>query len=304
MSISQQPSESEIQPIAFIAQLRQQALKMRHIDEIFAWMSGAMVYQWQIPVVQFWAPQAYATGQFRLELRVSTSRDPSLPATVHANQQIADVIKRLLQEKRGIAPLPIASVFPPSQVAALAHYGLHYWAGYFTSKELWLPPRQDATAEKIATPLTMMIALFLQQPPAERLGRAVDFIFQHSLPLAAELGLVTPSQSPAPQNIPSGVFPQQAQLDLSALIPHRSESIEEIKTGNPFANATVLPDKKTRQLYSLINDQRDVATLARLTGLDQKEVEEAIRLLLERGKIQLYDLEGKHIETSPFLKPS
>jgi hypothetical protein len=291
-----------IQPIALVSQLRRQVLQMQSIDEVFSWLSHTMVHQWHIPLVQFWATQAYRTGQIRLELRTVASEDSSLPAAVHINQQVADVVQRLLQERRGVSPLPATNVFPSSQVEALAHYNLHYWAGYFLGNDLLLPPKKEAAGEKIPTPMSMIISLFLQHPPSERLGRALDFTFRHSLLAATSRGFLTTSPDQISSDISAESVSQHIQPALSTLIPHRSESIEAMRAGNPFANATILPDKNTRRLYSLVNGYRDVATLARLADLDQKEMEEAIRLLLQQEKIELHDFKGNSIDASLVFK--
>ena len=299
MSLTPQHPRSGIQPIALVSQLRQQVPKMQHIDEMFLWMSHAMVHQWQIPLVQFWTTQAYKTGQLRLELRTVACQDSSLPTPVHANQQIANVVKRLLREKQGTTPLQTASVFSPSQAEILARYGLHYWAGYFIANTGLLPPQKEASVEQVATPLSMVISLFLQHPPSERLSRAIDFTLQHGLLVAASRGFLTTS----PGTIQADIFSAGSrQPILSTLVPRRSEKIEEITTVNPFANATILPNKQTRQLYSLVNGQRNVATLAQLANLDQEVVKEVLRFLLQQEKIQLYDEKGNSIDAAFILK--
>lgn len=302
MPFTPEPLEYGMQPIALVSQLRRQVLQMHSIDEVFSWMSHTMVHQWHIPLVQFWAAQAYRTGQTRLELRTVASEDPSLPAAIHSNQQVADVVQRLLQERRGVFPLPAANVFSSSQVRALAHYNLHYWAGYFLKNDLLLPPKKEATEEKIPTPVSMIISLFLQYLPSERLGRALDFTFRHSLLAATSRGFLMTSPDRTSSDIAAKRVSQHIQPTLSTLIPHRSESIEAMRAGNPFANASILPDKNTRRLYSLVNGHRDVATLARLADLDQKETEEAIRLLLQQEKIELHDFKGISIDASLVLK--
>jgi hypothetical protein len=302
MPFTPEPPGYGMQPIALVSQLRRQVLQMHSIDEVFSWLSHTMVHQWHIPLVQFWAAQAYRTGQIRLELRTVASEDPSLPAAIHVNQQVVDVIQRLLQERRGVSPLPATNVFSPSQVEALAHYNLHYWAGYFIGNDLLLPPKKEAAGERISTPISMIISLFLQNLPSERLGRALDFTFRHSLLAATSQGFLTTSPARTSSDIPAESVSQHIQPTLATLIPHRSESIEAMRAGNPFANATILPDKNTRRLYSLVNGHRDVATLAHLADLQQKEMEEAIRLLLQQEKIELHDFKGNSIDASLVLK--
>lgn len=294
-TIPNQPGHGS-QPIALVSQLRQQAPQMHDIDEMFSWMSRAMVNQWHIPLIQFWSLQTSTTGQSRVELRTVASQDSSLPSSVHANQQVADVVKRLLWEQRGVSPLPTISVFPSSYVGLLARHNIHYWGGYFIKDNVLLPPR-EAAAEKVATPLSMVITLFLQNPPSERLGRAIDFAFQQGFRVAVNRGFFGTIEPVKPDGVPASSH-QQQQLALSSLVPQRTQSIEEFQTGNPFVNATIIPDKRARQIYSLINGQRDVATLARLANLDQKEVGEALHLLLQNEKIQLQDSKGTPIDAA------
>ncbi len=305
MSSTPQQPRIGMQPIALVSQFRQQVLKMQHIDDVLLWMSHTMVNQWQLPLIQLWATQAYASGDLQLELRTVARQNPALPFKVHANQQVADVVKHLLREKRSVVPQPTANIFSSSQVEALAHYGLHYWAGYFVGNTQLLPPRKEAAREKIATPLCMLVSLFLAQPPSERLGRAINFTFQHGFVVAANYGLLTtPSDLVKPDVSVEESTLQHVQPDIATLIPHRAESIEEIRTGNPFANATILPDKKTRQVYSFVNDQRNIATIARLAKLDEKELVDVIRLLLQQQKIQLHDQGGNSINASLILEHS
>ena len=281
------------QPIALVSQLRQQALQMQHIDEMFAWMSHTMMTQWQIPLIQFWAAQAYSTGPLRAELRTVASRNPAFPSSLHANQQVADAVKRILAAKQGFFPRPTKGVFSPSYVEHFARYNIRYWGGYFISDNVLLPPKREAEEEKVATPLSMVITLFLQNPPSERLGRAMDFAFQQGFRVAADKGLFSPPASLHTEVHTESLQTKTTALDLSAFVPRRTQNIEEIQSGNPFTYATVIPDRKARrQIYSLVNGQRNVAAIARMANLDLKEVEEALRLLIKQEQISLQDGEG------------
>ncbi len=200
---------------------------------------------------------------------------------------MVDAVKRILAAKQGFFPRPTEGVFSPSYGEHFARYNIRYWGGYFISDNVLLPPKKGAEQEKVATPLNMVIALFLQNPPSERLGRAMDFAFQQGFRVAADKGLFSP---PAP--LPAEIHTESLQtettaLDLSMFVPRRTQSIEEIQSGNPFAYATVIPDRKARQIYSLVNGQRNVATIARMANMDVKEVEEALRLLVKQGQISL-----------------
>ena len=297
MSFTPSQQGNGSRPIALVSQLRQQALHMQHIDEMFLWLSRAMVSQWQVPLVQFWAMQADTAGQYHVELRALASQDPSLPSSAHVNQPVADLVKQLLREQRGVSPLPVTTLFSSSHASLLARHNIHYWGGYFLREHVMLPPKKGATRATIATPLNMITTLFLQDPPSERLGRALHFVFQQGLRIAASQELFSASTSMHTHDFVEKA-PQQTDLDLSTLRPQRTQRIEEIQAGNPFANATIIPDKKARHMYSFINGQRDVATLIRLTNLEQKEAVEALHLLLQQEKIQLQDAEGNAIEAS------
>ncbi len=291
-SMSSIPPQAGIgsQPIALVSQLRQQVPQMQHIDEMFAWMAHALMTQWQIPLIQFWAAQAHSTGQPQAELRAVASRNAALPSSLHTNAQVTDAVKRILGAKQGFFPRPTDGIFSRSYVEHFARYNISYWGGYFISDNVLLPPKKDAEPEKVATPLNMVIALFLQNPPQDKLGRAMDYIFQHSFRVAVDKGLFNPQAAPR-KEVHTETLQRQTTtaLDLSSFVPHRTQNIEEIQTGNPFAYATIIPDRKARQIYSLINGQRNVATLARMANLDVKEVEEALRLLIQQGKISLQD---------------
>src|SRR5690242_3373613 len=109
------PPEERRQPIALVARLMQDAPNMRHVDEVFLWLSQTIAKHLDITVVQFWTTQLDSNGQFHAALRALASQHQALPQPVHLNQHMALVMRQRLLEKRSSASLPVENVFPASQ---------------------------------------------------------------------------------------------------------------------------------------------------------------------------------------------
>src|SRR5258708_4603986 len=123
------------QPIALIPQLMQQTANMQHVDEIFAWLTNAIVQNWNISVAQFWAVQAYDLGQAQTEIRAASSQTNSIPQQLHINQQVVTIITQLLQERRSAAPL-ILTNFSSTQASILAQHGMMNWTCHYLNKDI------------------------------------------------------------------------------------------------------------------------------------------------------------------------
>lgn len=285
-----------MQPVVLTQQLMQQVAKMQHVDEIFLWLAQTISTRLNIPVVQFWATQAYSSAQPRTELRAQVTQNSAWPQQVYVNRQVATVVERLMREQRNCAPLPVEDVFSPSHAQALAQYTLHYWAGYFLEIDALLPPPGDAPpVGKVATPLNMLVSLFTVQSLSPRLLRAATFLSEQALRIAVSRGFLAPLPQSATTSASGKAQPLPQFIDL---VPHRLQKTEEALADSPFSRAAIIPDREARRLYSFIDGRKTIAHLAQLMGQDQKSIVEVLRYLFQNGQIQLYTQAGDVVEDS------
>ena len=298
---SRSPRESA-QSIALIAQFMQSSTNMSHVDEVFLWLSRAMVQHLGISVVQFWASQRYSDGRSQIELRAAASLNPLLSQQMGSKELVGGVVERLLVEKRNCTSLPVERIFPSLRVPLLRKYELRYWAGYFLEHQALLPPAMSTTAAgKSATPLNMIISIFTRDPLSPSLQRAVSFVTEQALRIIVNQGILS-APLPVPPT-PVDYAGRSAVVSLAALIPHRMQRVEDFQAANPFANASIIADKNARRLFGFVDGQRNIATLSQLSQFDQKQLTDALRYLLQHQHIHLCNSEGKIIEDISFLLP-
>lgn len=286
-------------PVALIVDLMQQTKNMQHVDEVLLWLSDAMVRYLNISVVQFWISQQYDTGQAQAELRASASLHRSLPQQVHVNAQIAAMVERLLREQHGTMPLLVTNVFPSPQASLLSQYRLYYWSGYFVKSDLFVPyATGKSTQGKISTPLRMVVSFFTEYAPSQHLLRATDFVLKQSITIITDRKFLS-SMPFAASDLSYAKPPlQQARLTFSDMIPYRTQNIEQLQASNPLASALIIPERDARRLYSLVDGQKSVVELAKLTHLDTQDMINALLYLVQQRHIRLCDPEGKPIESS------
>ena len=288
--------EERTQPIVLIAQLLQETTHMRQANEVFSWLAQAMTQRWHIPVVQLWTPQNYRMGHVQTELQATASQRPALPQQVHMNRQTAAIVEHFLREQKSSLPLPVTSVFPAPQAQALARYRLHYWAGYFLKNEnLSLPASDEARTDKVATPLSILATFFTQSIPSPRLLRSIGFLTDQAVRIAIQRGFLTPKSATSSLSKLS-----RRALSLNDLIPQNTQDLAQFQAQNPFSHAVIIPDRKARHLYAAIDGKKNVAQLAQLGHLDQKEISEALHYLFDLQQIRFHTPEGEIIDGSPF----
>jgi hypothetical protein len=83
----------------------------------------------------------------------------------------------------------------------------------------------------------------------------------------------------------------------SELIAHRIDD----PMSNPISAATALPEDQMRRVYTVINDKRNIAELARLSRLDLREVFLIVRKLAAIQRIQIHDPTGRRVEDLSIL---
>ena len=222
---------------------------------------------------------------------------------MHLNNQVLDMVERLFHTRRSVRSLPIQGLFSPLQVSLFTVYDLHYWAGYFLDSDaLFTPTRAAAVSKPIATSFTVIVSLFTEVPLSADQTRAIHFILKQAMRIIVHRKLLT-IQKPLETARPNPA--KSASIVLADIIPTRSQDVKQLQAANPFANASIIADRKARRLYSAVDGYRNVAALAQVTRLAQKEVIEALRYLLRQQKIEFYTSKGERVEhISPILSAS
>jgi len=291
------------QQLVIITQLLQMSVNMRHVDEMFLWLSHIMGQRLNIDVLQFWAHQGHITGHFSTELRAAASQNTLFPLHVVNNAQVAEIIRDMLTERSVSNPQPVTSVFSSRQADLLTRYNLHYWASCFLGNNELLPPlmSNDPTHGAIPTPLMMVVSLFTQQMPHPNLLSTIKRILEHALSIAKNRGLLTSMPNSLAGNLANNRVPSK-QLTLNELIPHWVQDVEAMQADNPFAAGVVIADKKARQLYFAMDGKKSIAELADSARMDQQEMNSALRFLLKQKHIRLHESNGKAIDSSHFFE--
>jgi hypothetical protein len=289
-------SNKSIQPIAIVSRLLQLVTSMHHIDELFTWLTTIMVEHFSMISVQIWAVQVYSIGGARSKLRASASRHPSQALQMLESIEVRVFIERMLREQRGILSLPVNSTFSHYQATILTQQDCWYLTAYFLSKDVLLPPPQkQPEKEEISTPLQILFSFFTQKPLQPSHARAVSFLIEQSLRIAISHELFSTTPEKAEEGIPSA---------FAHLIPERIQTTKIEQSENPFNNAIVIPEKRMRQTYSIIDGKKNIEELIFLTQMSRKEVLEVLQSLLSKGYIKIRELGGNPIDISSFLQLS
>jgi hypothetical protein len=280
------PSHEGMRPVAIVSQLLQKVVNIHHIDELLMWIANTMVQSLDIDTVQIWAAQARATGILYTRLRATVSQYPSQTRGVTANAEVAALIERMQRERRGVQSIPVTKFFSQYQATILMQHNYHYLTAYFVSKDVLLPPGPGGAQEgDIPTPLQIVFSFFTQQPLQVSQIRAIRFLVEQALRIAISHQLLSTKaqQPPASQ---AGISSEgDLQAILAHLVPARAQAEEIEQAENPFNKVVIITEKRTRQVYNLIDGKKNVAELAILTRMSQKEVLEALQSLTTKGYI-------------------
>jgi CheY-like chemotaxis protein len=82
------------------------------------------------------------------------------------------------------------------------------------------------------------------------------------------------------------------------LIPRRVVDQDSMRTRNPFAHSPIIKEKQSRQLYDAIDGKRPLSEIANEIGLERHAVTDALRELLKKNCIQMYDSAGKLVKST------
>jgi hypothetical protein len=291
------------QQLVIITQLLQMSVNMRHIDEMFLWLSHIIGQRLNVDVMQFWTYQANIHGQYSAELRAAASQNTLFPLHVVNNAQIGEVVRDLLVEQSGANPQPVTNLFSSRQADLLMRYNLHYWASFFLGSSDLLPPpmSSEPTHGAVPTPLAMVVSLFTQQMPHPSLLPTIKRISEHALSVAKNRGLLSRGENLSLDSLAHNRA-QPKQFAFNELIPQWASDVQAMQADNPFAEAVVISDKRARQLYFSIDGKKSIAELAESNRMDQQEFNSALQILLKQKHIRLHDPNGKAVDSSRFFE--
>jgi hypothetical protein len=86
------------------------------------------------------------------------------------------------------------------------------------------------------------------------------------------------------------------QVSLTLLIPVHTQTTKIDQSQNPFRSAVVIKEKKTQQLYGLIDGVKSVEELTSLMHINGDEAVEMLKSLLAQRYIKLRDEKGNSVE--------
>jgi twitching motility two-component system response regulator PilH len=91
---------------------------------------------------------------------------------------------------------------------------------------------------------------------------------------------------------PAARAPHIMPVDWTLLIPARREEPALLASDNPFETPSIIRDKSARRVYDVVDGHKNIRDICYTTGLPVKIVLQALHLLLNSGRIQLYKPDG------------
>ncbi|SRR6266700_2684061 len=281
-----------------LTKLVQSSTEIEHIDDMLFWLASALLQQFEVQLIQFWAVQATTDGDNVALLRSGASEDPSLPQHFVYNSNVATVAANFLHLHEEIPLRPIERYFPGYQAKLFLRYGLHYCSGELVQSNLLLPQRRDVPDRlNLATPLSMITLSFWRNVPSQDQLSSLHHTMKQAISIAKLRNFlqaaVTHSTGPLYPHCADHMPPKASAL-LGELIPRRQGG-ENMRSKNPFASDAI-PDKVASRLYYAIDGKKTIYQLAALLQLDNKTIFPALRFLLDQKLLQLYDANGRHVD--------
>jgi hypothetical protein len=271
---------------------------MRHVDELFQWLSEALVQHFSTQVAQIWVAHVDNQGQYFMKLQVLSSRDNSIPYRVALSKPFADLAGEIRSWQTELPLSLIGNVFSSFQSGLLQRYGLYYCCAEYLSSKGQPPSPGQATF----MPLEAVALLFFNQPPPADIPKSISYVLRLALQLAETNGmLVTPSNAQSNMSGYRHEVQQKSVPALADLVPRRAEDTDLMTTNNPLASHSVIADKFARRLYRDIDGHKNVQELCDITHLGMKEVRKALRALLDERRIELFDSTGQLEDVSLLL---
>jgi len=271
---------------------------MRHADELFQWLSDALVQHFGTQVVQFWVAQVDYQGQYFMKLQALSSQDNTIPYRVALSKPFADLAGEIRSWQTELPLSLVGNVFSSFQASLLQRYGLyHCCADYLSSKG-----RTPSSGLASFMPLEAVALLFFNQPPHPEIPKSIGYVLRLAIQLAETNGMLLPPSEA--QSNAAGYRHQVAQKSapaLADLVPRRAEDTDLMTTSNPLSGHSVIADKLARRLYREIDGRKNVQELCDITHLDLKEVRKALRRLVDERRIELVDAAGQPEDSSLLL---
>ena|SRR5690348_8518257 len=271
---------------------------MRHIDELFQWLSDALVQHFSAQIAQFWVAQVDSQGQYFMKLQVLSSRDNSIPFRVALSKPFADLAGEIRSWQTDLPLSLVGNVFSSFQASLLQRYGSYYCcAEYLSSKGHYA-----SRGQTIFMPLEAVALLFFNRPPQPDFPQSISYVLRLAMQLAESNDmLVSPSNA---QSTAAGYRHQAAQKStpaLADLVPRRTANDDLMTTSNPLTSYVVITDKLARRLYREIDGQKSVQELCDATHLDIQAALQGLRILLHERYIELLDATGQSVDSSILL---
>jgi len=271
---------------------------MRHADELFQWLSDALVQHFSAQIAQFWVAQVDSQGQYFMKLQVLSSRDNSIPFRVALSKPFADLAGEIRSWQTDLPLSLVGNVFSSFQASLLQRYGSYYCcAEYLSSKGHYA-----SRGQTIFMPLEAVALLFFNRPPQPDFPQSISYVLRLAMQLAESNDmLVSPSNA---QSTAAGYRHQAAQKStpaLADLVPRRTANDDLMTTSNPLTSYVVITDKLARRLYREIDGQKSVQELCDATHLDIQAALQGLRILLHERYIELLDATGQSVDSSILL---
>ncbi len=284
--------------IVILSQLLQASTEMKHVDGILSWLANEMVRQLDVQLIQLWAVQAFSNKQMSIMLRANAFEDRSLPQHIFYNAHLVEVIGNLISTHQGIAPQSVNRYFSSHQTNLFQRYGLNYCFGYFLESNDLLPPALSLPSG-VATPFMMYALLVTHAIPPSEIIIAINQILAQIAPIARRRGLLgVPVEHERSGS--TGSHPSQKPLSLADLIPVHLKDMSAMRTTNPFASGINL-EKKALRLYQSIDGRKSIAEITYLTRYSEKEMLDALRILIQQKLIRMQDATGREFDSSQLI---
>ena len=284
--------------MAVSTELMRNIRDMRHADELFQWLSDALVQHFSTQVVQFWVAQVDSQGQYFMKLQVLSSRDNSIPYRVALSKPFADLAGEIRSWQTELPLSLVGHVFSSFQAGLLQRYGSNYcYAEYLSSKYHYASRGQTTLM-----PLEAVALLFFNKPPQPDFPQSISYILKLAMQLAESNGMLVSSADA--QITAAGYRHQVAQKSISPLadlVPQRTENNDLMTTSNPLTSHVVITDKLARRLYREIDGQKNVQELCDVTHLDTQVVLQGLQILLNEQHIELLDTNGRPVNGAILL---
>jgi len=297
---SLQPSTTK-HDFAILAQFLQAVESMEHIDDIFLWLANTMVRQLSIDALQIWTAQVAYSQQTVQTLRAIALLDRTTPKYVVLNGTIAEIAGTIARKQLNITTRAVDDIFSLHNVSLLKRYGLYYYASCFLSGDTSIPaPKSQMLMAPSKVPSTIVTLVFLKQTGSQYLLQTINLILEQALVIAESRGLLSiPSAGDSSSLIST---PQAALPALYDLIPRRMRSNTSMRSSSPFSSTVSISNKIALTFYGAIDGHRTIVEIAATKKMRAKEITEAVQLLLQEKRIQLYTKEGQLVDSEVLLR--